>query len=487
MFRLFAAIAALIVIGPTIAAEPAVLTMGEADSRLRHTYELARETNDSATVDRVLELRDLVRRAFSRKDIAAAQRLVRDAEEAVGLEAGGTLMLRLPVGRINPHQRKKLEAIEERLVAASNGGDEKAITAIAAEYAKLLGENAGLPDVRRRGETAKAMPIKPAEVADVFVKVIEADSRTIKTLSAGVPGSDTLPRTYAAIVAGCLAIRPSIEKHFKDKLGAIDALVRGCCKAMMLLQAKSGYFKFPDIRGQNLVLGDAIERLVENDTDAIQDGWVVKPFADGMSQIDAAECGMALLQSGALYKNLEWTQAGLAAATWSKNTPLSANFIHNAYSVSLLCTASKVKPEAMFDDVAWQKFRQGVVFAQTEGGRLIDPRCARTVNHFVLIRAIHDVLEALPPKSGNELTYRAARSAMKSVLDEADKLGAPVTGLTVQELGRHLRLIKDSDARVRPLLEESGTATVKRCTQGGRVRAAAPLPELAAVAQIWKD
>ena len=64
-----------------------------------------------------------------------------------------------------------------------------------------------------------------------------------------------------------------------------------------------------------------------------------------MSQIDSAECGITLLHAGVFYKNADWTQAGLAAAAWSKDAPLVANFTHNAYSVSLLCAASKAKPE----------------------------------------------------------------------------------------------------------------------------------------------
>src|SRR4026208_1452372 len=98
MLRRLSPIFALLACVSAIAAEPTDLTMEEADSRLRHAYYLAREINDSTVVDRVLEFRDLVRRAFARKDIAAAQLLIRDAEAAVGLEAGGKSMHGLPVG-----------------------------------------------------------------------------------------------------------------------------------------------------------------------------------------------------------------------------------------------------------------------------------------------------------------------------------------------------------------------------------------------------
>lgn len=478
-----------IIAGLTIAsmntAKAADLTLEEADSRLRHAYELGRETNDSTLLDRLLEYRDLTRRAFGRKDIAAAQRLVRDAEEAVGLEAGGKMMLGLPVGRVDPHLRKKFESIEQQLAEAMNGADPAAVGPVVSELRKLLGDSAGVPDVRRRGESAKAAPVKSEEVASTFLKLIEADPRALKALTAGMPGTDTLPRSYASIVMGCLTIRPAVEKHFKDKLAVIDDLARGCCKAMLALQVKAGHFKFPDVRAQNLLIGDVIEKLVEKNPDANQDGWIVVPFPDGMSQVDASECGIALLRAGIDYKNAEWIQAGLAAATWSKDSPLTANFVHNAYSVSLLCAASKAKPNDKFREAAWQTFSRGVVPGQTTTGRLIDPRNARTANQFVFIRAIQDLREVLPAATESESLNRVLQLAIVTVLDEADKLGVPMTSHTVQELARFNRPDKDTESKTQQLLEESATVTFKRASQPVRVRVAVPLPELAAVSRVW--
>ena len=485
MFRLSIPTAALLIVGSTIAAEPANLTLEEADSRLRHAYELARETNDSTLIDRVLGFRDLARRAFDRKDVAAAQRLIRDAEEAVGLEAGGKSMLGLPVGRADPRIRKRFEAIEEKLAAAMDGNDPSDVATIVGEYRKLLGQSAGVPEVRKRGEVAKPTPIKSEDVAATFLKIIEADPRALKALKSGVPDSTSTPRAYAAIVVGCLTIRPAIEKHFKDKLAEIDDVIRGSCKAMLALQVKAGHFKFPDLRTQNLLIGDAIENLIEKDADALQDGWVVKPFSDGMSQIDAAECGIALLQAGEAFKIAEWTQAGLAAANWSKNSPLVANFVHNAYSVSLLCAASKAKPDDKFGETAWRRFSMGVAPGQTPTGRLLDPRSARTSNHFVFIRTVQDLLKVMPKGMEFEVVSRAWKSAIGAVVEESDKLGAPITTHTVQELRRYCAIDTKPDSKLRLLLEESGAATFRRCTQGGRVRAAAPLPELAEVSRIW--
>ena len=55
------------------AGEPGKLSIESADVRLRRAYALARETNDSRLVERVLERSDHVRRAFKRQDVAAAE------------------------------------------------------------------------------------------------------------------------------------------------------------------------------------------------------------------------------------------------------------------------------------------------------------------------------------------------------------------------------------------------------------------------------
>src|SRR5262245_31355892 len=99
-------------------AEPSKLSLEAADARMRRAFALARESNDSGLVEKVLELRDLVKRSFARKDIAAVERLIRDTEGQVGLDPGGKTMLGLPVAALDPERRKQLDALEEQLAAA---------------------------------------------------------------------------------------------------------------------------------------------------------------------------------------------------------------------------------------------------------------------------------------------------------------------------------------------------------------------------------
>ena len=479
-------LAILLLATQALAAEPKEITLETADARLRRAYALARETNDEEVIEKVLEYRDGVKRSFGRKDLVAAERLVRDAEECVGLDAGGETMGGLRIANIHADTQKKLDAMRERLEKAMNGNDLAAVSAIVAESEKLLGDNAGLPDVRRKGDQAKALPAKPADVAELFLKVIQIDPRSLKALSSGKPVGDTLPRGYASVVHGCLTIRPLVEKHFRDKLEIVDGLIKGCCATMIALQVEKGHFKFPDLRGKHIRFGEMIEKLVAKDPNAIEDGWVVVPDPEGGSQFDAGECGTALLQASAILKNEDWKRAGLKAADWAMSAPLVANFNYNAFSVSLLCEAHRVSGEKKYLDAAWKKYQFGVASGQVANGRWIDSHNARTVYHMILLRSLHEMLETLPIGKDRDSVEKSARRAVLSILEEAEKLGAPVTSMTVSELGRHARLTKDCPAKAREILEIAASATIQRCSSGGRVRTGAPLPELAAAARVWE-
>jgi hypothetical protein len=484
MTRTIAFLAIFLLASAASPAEPAKLTLESADARMRRAFTLARESNDSALVEKVLELRDLVKRSFGRKDVAAAERLIRDAEEHVGLDPGGKTMLGLPVAALDPERRKQLDGLEEQLAAAMKKEDVAAVAKVVGEMRKLLDNQAGLPDVRKKGEKGKPFPVKPADVADVFLKVIEADPKALKVLSAGVPAADTPARSYASIAEGCLTIRPLVEKHHKDKLGVLDGLIRGCCQSMIALQLADGHFKFPDLRGKNLVIGDAIDKLVDLNADSVKDGWLVASFVDGSSQVDAAECGMALLQAGKVLKNKEWTDGGLKATAWSESFPDVPTWYFNAYSVSLLCAAFRSTGDTKYRDAAIKRYRVGIEPGQSANGRWLDAESARTGNHFVTIRALHDLTDSLTAGPDRESVSSALAKAAQAIRDEADTLSVPMTPLTVRELDRHISSMTGDATPWRNMLELAASTAVQRCTQGGKVHAAVPLPELAAAGRV---
>jgi hypothetical protein len=78
----------------------------------------------------------------------------------------------------------------------------------------------------------------------------------------------------------------------------------------------------------------------------------------------------------------------------------------------------------------------------------------------------------------------SSRRAMQSLLDESDKIGVPMTGWTVAELDRHLRLVADAPAAVRRALDEASSVAVRRSSQRGRIVPPGLLSELAATSRV---
>lgn len=461
------------------------LPIEQIDARLRHAYALARETNNRLLAEEMLTGRDTVTRAIQRQDSALVERLLRDMEKQVGIDNGGLTMAGQPVAVLTYAEMKQLAEINKKLAAAMAAGKAADVQAAAAEMKKVLGANAGVPDARRKGETLAVVPVKPADIADLFVRILDAEDDKLKLFTTGKPLLAASPRDYATIAEGCVAMRPLVEKHHPKKLEAVDNLITGCCTSMVALQRDAGFFKFPDLRGKHIRFGEMIEQLVEQSADNVEAGWLVAPFLDGGSQFDAGECGVALLRAGAALKNEAWTRAGLKAAGWAKACPPAANFHYNAFSVRLLCEAYRQTQDAAYRDAAWKTWHLGIAPGQTDNGRWADPHNARTVYHVIFLRAANDLLEITPPGEDRTALKRAVRSAVKAVLDEADKLGAPATSYTVQELGRVEVLADVTDPRLKKWLETAATVAHVKCIRSG-VKAATPFPELAAVAGVWK-
>ena len=109
-----------LILGPVSRA--ADITPIQADDRLRRAAAIAKESNAVATLDRVLEIRDSVEKSFARKDHAAAERLVREAESVVEIDPGGKTMHGLPIAQLTPEMRRALDANDAVIVAAMRKG-----------------------------------------------------------------------------------------------------------------------------------------------------------------------------------------------------------------------------------------------------------------------------------------------------------------------------------------------------------------------------
>lgn len=475
----------LILLFASITFAQETVPLEEIDARLRQIASIARETNNRTLVDDLLSDRDAVHRAVQRKDTVLIERLLREMEKRVGLDVGGQSMHGLPVARVTYQEQKKLAEYGKELAQAMQAADRPAVLKAVKKTQELLGERAGVPDVRRKGEDSKIFPIKPADVTDLFVKILDVEAPKLKKYIPGEPIGTLMPRDYASIVQGCVAMRAAIAKQHPNKLELLDQVISGACQSLMTIQHETGFMKFPDLRGKHIRFSEMIEQIVEQSAANVQDGWVVIPAPDGGSQFDTGEAGLALLRAGVVLKNDKFIAAGLKAADWAKTAPLVANFNYNAFSVSLLCEAYLVKKDEQYLTAAWKKWEYGVGSGQLATGRWVDPHNARTVYHFLMMRAGNDLLTVSPIGEQKTALKKQMQLAVKTVLDEADKLGSPTVSLTIQELARVADLADVTDSRLRPTLEKAATIAHLKCSKNG-VRAAIPLPEFAALSDIWK-
>jgi hypothetical protein len=193
---------------------------------------------------------------------------------------------------------------------------------------------------------------------------------------------------------------------------------------------------------------------------------------------------MALLHASKVLKNQEWSEAGVKAAKWSASVPNVPTWHFNAYSVSLLCATFQSTGDSKYRDQAFKRYRIGIAPGQAANGRWLDAESARTGNHFVMIRALHDLIDSLTAGPDRESVSEVLAKAAQAIRDEADTLGVPMTPLTIRELDRHVRSATGDVAPWRTMVELAASVAVQRCTQGGKVRAAVPLPELAAAARV---
>ena len=135
-------------------------------------------------------------------------------------------------------------------------------------------------------------------------------------------------------------------------------------------------------------------RVVKND-------WAIDDLGDGGLQFDNAECGVAMFEYHELTKDPTALTSARRAADWAARQPLATNWNYNSFSVWLLAKAHAVTGDAAYLAAAKKKALLGVVPGQlTTGprsGRWVDPHNARPAYHYIMLRALAQLVAVLPP------------------------------------------------------------------------------------------
>jgi hypothetical protein len=176
-------------------------------------------------------------------------------------------------------------------------------------------------------------------------------------------------------------------------------------------QAGSGVYPFPAARGtSNARAMEVATRFITNAEKAgkldtvVRNGWAFDDAGDGGLQFDNGECGAAMLDLYEATQDHRYLDSVRMAADWAVARPLCPNWNYNSFSVFLLARMFAVTREAKYLDASLQKARLGVIPGQlTEGpraGRWVDRHNARPAYHYIMMRALAQLVAVMPPDHG---------------------------------------------------------------------------------------
>jgi hypothetical protein len=446
-----------------------------AQLRLKNANTIAAQRGDAAASAKIKDAAHRAKSFLASGNAAAAEQLVRDAEAAAGLDAGGASMSGVPVYHPTPAMAEQMTRLRNDLDAALRARDVAAVRRIVAQMRQALGDQAGLPTIAARGVHAEPRPVDPAAVVNLFLAALDENKPVFGQVAAGRPVGDNPVRFYAEIVTACCDVRPLVKRHRPDQLDHLDQLVLGACYVITALQQPAGHMPHPEPHPQPDAWG--------------RGRWVVAPADDGGTQFDTGEGGAALLAAGVTYAKPEWTAAGLKAADWAAAQPCVRNFNYTACSIFLLAEAHRATRNRKYLDAALEKWELGLAPAQLESGRWVDAHNARTAYHVLLLRAVTALAAVCPDDTADrrDALRKSAAIGMKSLIDEFDRLGVTNTGYALPVLLRQQKLDPAADPRLAAAIDQTAAAILASCVRDGRPHLGVSPVSLASVARVTTD
>jgi len=285
----------------------------------------------------------------------------------------------------------------------------EAVRAAVTNGRKSLGRNEGEPEVADVFQRAPAdTKILTKEEAQRGFTPYFSTLERMRWWKIGVdPTTLTAPlRAPASIIAGNVAaVRAKLD-------GADRSLAIAKEAADFLIwaqeQAGSGVYPFPAARGtSNARAMEVGTRFMESAEKTgkigsiVRNGWVFDDFGEGGLQFDNGECGSAMLDLYEVTKDQRYLDSARKAADWAYGRPLCSNWNYNSFSVFLLAKMFAVTHESKYLNAAIQKTLLGIIPGQlTDGphaGRWMDPHNARPAYHYIMMRALAELLAVMPP------------------------------------------------------------------------------------------
>ena len=463
------------------------LTPADAEARLGLARQVAVDRKDKSLIDRIGKMAGKVRDDLEARNYTLAETLVRGAEIETGLDPGGFSISGLRIFRASPTIVGSLTALAPAFDRVMRQGDLGPIRSTLDEMRTILGDQAGLPEIRRVGRTpAVKRPIREADALRLFVAALEAENWLMRPIAAKKPLPDTSLTTYASLIEACSGARESAERLAPDRVPLLDGVIQASCLMLARRQQADGHFSFLDPRGKAGKLASVVEGMAAQRPDAVKDGWVIHVDPLGMAQAETGACGVALAAAGKALGRPDLTQAAQKAADWAMGQPCLPNFVANAASAGLLARAYlDARQDRHLVGLA-RKLSVGLLPGQVENGRWVDATSATTPNHLAILRALHDAWEAIPVDR-DELRddlKPAIDLAMNSLLAESKTLGVPSQGNALRDLLRHRDLFRPaSDPRLEAAILDSATVIQELCHEGPKPKLGVAPDQLAALSR----
>ncbi len=312
------------------------------------------------------------------------------------------------VQELSPAQRLALKDLTPRLAAAQQGPDPTAVRVVVADSLRILGEQAGLPEVQdvHRSPVAGAPLFAADRVAEVFSPYADHIEK-IRWWKTGLDPAklNHALRETATVARACLA-----AARAEPKLAArLLPIARECGDFMLWAQSEAGtgVIPFPALRGGSGRSFEVSERYLSGLeksgqlTSVVRKGWVsADPREDGGLQFDNGLGGCALLELFVATKDQRYLDGAKKAADWAASAPVVPNWNYNSFSLQLLAQAYEATRDERYLVAARRKFLMGVQPGQLvdgpRAGRWADAHNARPAYHYIMIRALASLVAVVP-------------------------------------------------------------------------------------------
>lgn len=312
----------------------------------------------------------------------------------VGLVTAGAAAWCQQPGALAPAEtQQRLKILGRELSDAMAAADLEAIEAVVAEVRDALGPYAGVPESPERYQT-------PVNTAVPSLETVRAAwERSYREALEGEGSRNPIAdknqlelRVPAYIAIACLA---AVDAGLDGRDGYL-LRAREELDYLIERQDTSGLFPYPakpggrspaNVRAQ-------VERIRKEHPDSVRNGYIY--LDDPGMQFDVGCCGVALCEGYRVMRDPKYLEAAERAGLWAMNIGLSPNWNYNAFSVWLLANLHQVTGKDMYFFAALHKAKYGVLPGLMETGRWVDQHNAKQSYHFIMVRALSDLVYYMP-------------------------------------------------------------------------------------------